>query len=67
MLQAVLLLFIFAILNGLTASIIFHLIKKYFFKHTSDFTKAIWIGIIISIICFALGMILIFGMENKST
>lgn len=57
--------FIFSLLNGITLSMIFYLLKKYLSRKPSDFRKNIRIGIIAAIICFAICTIVIFfGMEN---
>ena len=57
--------FIFSLLNGITLSMIFYLLKKYLFRKPSNFRKNILIGIIAAIICFAVCTVVIFfGMEN---
>ncbi|MEP6949348.1 MAG: hypothetical protein ABI863_08745 [Ginsengibacter sp.] len=56
---------IFSLLNGITLSIIFYLIKKYVFRKPSGFRKNIRIGVIAAIICFAVCAIFISsGMDS---
>ena len=55
---------IFSLLIGITVTLIFYFIKKYMLKRQTTFRKNIWIGVIVTFICFVLCMVLINGMDK---
>lgn len=57
---------IFSLLIGITISLIFYLVKKYILKGQTNSKKYIWIGIIVALICFALCLALINGMDKTN-
>jgi len=58
---------IFSLLIGITISLFFYLVKKYILKgQTNSKKKYIWIGIIVALICFALCLALINGMDKTN-
>ncbi len=57
-------LIIFSLVNGLTVSIIFYLLKKYLLKKQTDFRNNLWMGVIVASVCFAIGIILMNGMDK---